>query len=40
MEDIIQKDNLGTLDEEHNSSLMSHGLQCRLNTTWKENAVL
>lgn len=27
------KDNLGILDEEHNSSLMSHGLQCRLNTT-------
>lgn len=28
-----EKGNLGMLDEEHKSSLMSHGLQCRLNTT-------
>lgn len=28
-----EQGNLGMLDEEHKSSLMSHGLQCRLNTT-------
>lgn len=28
------------LDEEHKSSLMSHGLQCRLNTTCEENTDL
>lgn len=28
------------LDEEHRSSLMSHGLQCRLNTTCEENTGL
>lgn len=28
-----ERGNLGMLDDEHKSSLMSHGLQCRLNTT-------
>lgn len=28
---------LGMLEDVHRSSLMSHGLQCRLNTTWEEH---